>query len=87
MKAPGTDKSRVVRLPKKLRFVAHLRFFFFVSLPLSLFDSFQSDTRSNTRHDDPCCGTNRRIGQLLRKEVGYMVTRSLVYNELIKRPR
>lgn len=72
MKAPGTDKSRVVRLPKKPRFVVRsFAFFFFLSHSLSLSFLFVRLVSITNRHGDPCRGTNRRIGELLRKEVGY----------------
>lgn len=70
MKAPGTDKSRVVRLPKKLRFVAHLRFFFFVSLPLSL-----SLTRFNPTLEATRATTIRAAG-LIGELANYCVKRS-----------
>lgn len=69
MKAPSTDKSRVVRLPKKLRFVVRSFAFFFF---LSLFVRLVSNQRAPRPNGDPCRGTNRRIGELLCKEVGYM---------------
>lgn len=87
MKAPGTDKSRVVRLPKKLRFVVRsFAFFFFLSLFLSL--SFQT----NARHDLTAIRAAGLIGELAnycvkRSGICARITRSLVHNELIKRPR
>lgn len=45
-------------------------FLFPLSLSLSLFLFVRLVSITN-RHGDPCRGTNRRIGELLRKEVGY----------------
>lgn len=68
--SPGHRQKPRCSLAEKASIRRSLICIFLFPLSLSLF--VVSNQRAPRPNGDPCRGTNRRIGELLRKEVGYM---------------